>query len=87
MMEKEHEQITLFLDKTSQILATWLGKAFSELSPNWWEDLVVEKLSIAQGNRVRSKGITTLSGLDLAALLRVFDQNWDDLSQKKQAAI
>ena len=83
-MNTEREQITSFLDKTSQILVFWFEKSLPELSEKWWEDHVVGKLSIAQGNRVRYKGIISLSGLDLAALLRVFDQNWEELSQKNK---
>jgi ATP-dependent exoDNAse (exonuclease V) alpha subunit len=78
----DYEQITSYLDKTSQILTSWLEENLPELSQDWWEDNVIAKLSYTQGNRVRSKGISTLSGLDLAALLRVFDQNWNELSQK-----
>jgi hypothetical protein len=77
-----YEQIALYLDKTSQILASWLEKALSELSLDWWKDNVVAKLSNRQGNRVRDKEISSLSGLDLAALLRVFDQNWNELGSK-----
>jgi ATP-dependent exoDNAse (exonuclease V) alpha subunit len=78
----EYEQIASYLDKTSQILVSWLEKALSELSPNWWKDNVVAKLSFTQANRVRDKGISSLSELDLAALLRVFDHNWSELSPK-----
>ena len=78
----EYEQIASYLDETSQILVSWLEKVLSELSPDWWKKNVVTKLSYTQGNRVRDKGISALSGLDLAALLRVFDQNWSELSPK-----
>jgi len=78
----EYEQITSYLDKVSQILVSWLEKALTELSPDWWKDNVVAKLSYVQGNRVRDKGISSLSGLDLAALLRIFDQNWSELNPK-----
>jgi ATP-dependent exoDNAse (exonuclease V) alpha subunit len=80
----DNEQIASYLDKTGQILTSWLGKNLPELSQDWWEDNVLAKLSDAQGNRVRNKGISALSGLDLAALLRVFDQNWYELSQRHQ---
>jgi hypothetical protein len=80
-MEK-YEQMVLYLDKTSQILVSWLEKVLLELSSEWWKYNVVAKLSYAQGNHVRDKGISSLSGLDLAALLRIFDQNWNELSPK-----
>jgi len=47
----EYEQITSILDKTSQILVSWLEKELPELSPNWWEDKVVAKLSYKQSNK------------------------------------
>jgi ATP-dependent exoDNAse (exonuclease V) alpha subunit len=78
----DYEQIASYLDQTSQILTVWLGKTLPELSQNWWKGNVLEKLNFTQKNRVQDKGITSLSGLDLAALLRVFDQNWYELSQK-----
>ena len=80
----EYEQITSYLDKTSQILVAWFEKILPELSKNWWNDKVFAKLSYNQQERVRYKKISSLSGLDLAALLRVFDQNWDELSLKNQ---
>jgi ERCC4-related helicase len=39
-------------------------------------------LSYTQLERVRQKSAADLEDLDLAALLRVFDQNWDELKQK-----
>jgi hypothetical protein len=77
-----YEQITSYLYRTSKILASWLKKALPELSQNWWENNVVAKLNNAERNRVRNKNITSLSGLDLAAFLRVFDHNWYELSQE-----
>jgi len=77
----EYEQIPFYLDNTTQILASWLIKVLPEMSQNWWQNNVVEKLSYIQGDRVKNKGIRSLAELDLAALLRVFDQNWIELSQ------
>jgi hypothetical protein len=65
-------------------LVSWLEKALPEISPDWWEYNVVARLSYTQGNRVRDKRINSLSGLDLAALLRIFDQNWNELGQKRK---
>jgi len=43
---------------------------------------VLDKLSFQQKRRVEQKGIVSLSSLDLAALLRVLDQNWYKISMK-----
>jgi hypothetical protein len=47
-MTEKYEQILSYLDKTSKILVSWLEKALPELSPNWWENNVVAKLSDVQ---------------------------------------
>ena len=46
----------------------------------WWETHVYRQLSYSQQGYIRTKGIDDLSKLDLAALLRVFDRNWGELS-------
>ena len=46
----------------------------------WWETHVLSQLTYAQQGQVRTRSITNLGGLDLAALLRVFDRNWAELS-------
>ena len=46
---------------------------------DWWDTRVVQQLTYGQQGQVRSRGITTLAGLDLAALLRVYDRNWSEL--------
>jgi len=40
---KVYEQITSYLDETSQILVFRLEKVLPELSPNWWNDNVDAK--------------------------------------------
>jgi hypothetical protein len=47
---------------------------------NWWESHVVNQLTYGQQGQVRTRGIKSLDGLDLAALLKVFDRNWAELS-------
>jgi len=46
----------------------------------WWQTHVLSQLTYGQQGQVRSRGIQTLGGLDLAALLRVFERNWAELS-------
>lgn len=62
-------------------LTTWLKKNLSSLDEGWWESLVLPVLSYQQKQRVDRKNISGLDGLDLAALLRVFDQNWYQIAQ------
>lgn len=57
-------------------MSQWLGDKLHKLTDKWWEELVVNNLSTLQREQVINKNITDISGLDLAALLRVFDRNW-----------
>jgi superfamily II DNA or RNA helicase len=59
-----------------------LGTHLPAISADWWEKAVIDKLSYTQSERVRKNNISSLEGLDLAALLRVFDQNWYEISQQ-----
>jgi hypothetical protein len=47
---------------------------------SWWTSHVVNQLTYGQQGQIRTRGIESLGGLDLAALLRVFDRNWGELS-------
>ena len=51
------------------------------LDPHWWATRVVDHLSFQQQRTVEERGFTKLEQLDFAALLRVLDQNWFELSQ------
>lgn len=50
-----------------------------QLGEHWWEKGVVTALSYQQRQIVSERGWTTLDELDLAALLRLIDQNWEYL--------
>lgn len=63
-------------------LATFLQEKLPELSDDWWDKHVVERLSFQQQRIVHEKKISSLKKLDFAALLRILDQNWFDLSEK-----
>jgi superfamily II DNA or RNA helicase len=67
-----------FTDELRNLLNEWLP----QLSDNWWERYVLAVLTYQQQERVKQSRIVDLSGLDLAALLRVLDQNWFDLSAR-----
>ena len=63
-------------------LARFLGANLPALSEAWWQQHVVDRLSFQQQRMVQERGVTTLAQLDFAALLRVLDQNWYELSSK-----
>jgi SNF2 family DNA or RNA helicase len=60
-------------------LKHFLEAELPKLSQDWWQGQVKSKLSYQQQRMVEEKRITKLEQLDLAALLRVLDQNWFDL--------
>lgn len=63
-------------------LADFLQEKLPNLSDQWWEKHVIDRLSFQQQRIVREKKVANLRELDFAALLRVLDQNWYDLSEK-----
>lgn len=71
--------ITL-LRKASEDVSNFLEAQLPKLSPDWWDKHVVDRLSFQQQRIVQERGIRRLSEFDFAALLRILDQNWLDLS-------
>ncbi|MDY0362099.1 MAG: Swt1 family HEPN domain-containing protein [Desulforegulaceae bacterium] len=63
-------QIAIFLNAI-------LPKLYKE---DWWTKTVINTLSFQQKNRIEQNQIKTLDKLDLAALLRILDQNWYQIS-------
>ncbi|HEY8747185.1 MAG TPA: Swt1 family HEPN domain-containing protein [Tepidisphaeraceae bacterium] len=61
-------------------LARFLNAKLPALSADWWPKHVVQRLSFQQQRTVQERGHKTLEQLDFAALLRVLDQNWYELS-------
>ena len=62
-------------------LAAFLSAHLPALGSQWWTTHVEEQLSYSQQQRVRERGLTKLEHLDFAALLRIIDRNWYELSQ------
>ena len=60
-------------------LAAFLSAKLPALSAEWWTKHVFERLTFQQ-RIVHERGQTTIKELDFAALLRVLDQNWYELS-------
>ncbi len=67
-----------FANEIRDSLNGWLP----QLSKDWWERYAVSALTFQQKERVKQAHTVDLAGLDLAALLRVLDQNWFELSTK-----
>lgn len=65
-----------FMFQLNGKMGTWLSKKLPTIADNWWQELVVNNLSTLQREHVFNNGITSIDGLDLAELLRVFDRNW-----------
>ena len=64
------------LYKSTILLSGWLTKMLRQVSPNWWQECVMDKLSYNQHNMAVEKNISSLEEFDLAALLRIADRNW-----------
>ena len=67
--------IAHLLGETSKCLALFLEKVLPSLFNDWWNEAVINTLTFQQRRWVKERGINSLTSLDLAALLRVFDQN------------
>jgi len=70
------------LQKVTASLATYLEKMLPSILEDWWEKAVINSLSFQQRRRMEHRNIGSLAVLDLAALLRVLDQNWYQISTK-----
>ncbi len=82
-MEYENDYyhiISKFLNDSVKDITRYLNTQLPEISNNWWVELVLTSLSHQQKERITRANNTSLEGLDLAALLRVFDGNWYGIS-------
>lgn len=70
------------LGDAANAIAVMLQRELPLLGPNWWQSHVVNCLTIQQQRLISEKRVDALSGLDLAGLLRVFDQNWAALGYR-----
>ncbi len=70
---------TLFQIATVE-LASFLENCLPEFSADWWNENVFDNLSFQQQRFVEERGYNSLKQLDFAALLRVLDRNWYDIS-------
>lgn len=68
------------LRTSAGVISKWLEEKLSVLSSGWWTEHVVQRLTFQQQRFVEERRIESLAALDFAAVLRVFDQNWNDLA-------
>ncbi|WP_411727452.1 DEAD/DEAH box helicase [Methyloglobulus sp.] len=73
---------TAILDVLTKQLTCVLKKTLPNISTSWWESRVLDKLSFQQQLVAKQEKFPSLEQLDLAALLRIVDQNWFELSQQ-----
>ena len=69
-------KINEYMFRLNQQIGAWLDKKLPMIAPDWWQELVFNNLSPLQQETVLRNNIHEISGLDLAALLRVVDRNW-----------
>ena len=62
-------------------LVAFLCTHLPTLGPQWWTTHVEERLTHRQRQRLRERGHSRLDQLDFAALVRIVDRNWFELSQ------
>ncbi len=70
------------LEDLAKTVAGVLDHSLPQQGGNWWQALVVDRLSIQQQRLISDRRVDSLAGLDLAGLLRVLDQNWNLLGYR-----
>lgn len=84
-MDVMNKMQTFLHPEATRCLAAFLEEILPTLpkEKDWWNELVVNKLSYSQKNAIESYNKSSLADLDLAALLHVLDKNWHKMSQKQ----
>jgi len=71
------------LREVRQALCRLLQELLPQESDQWWEKLVLPHLTDLQRKILAAKQVTNLSGLDLAALLRIFVHNRQWIEERR----
>lgn len=71
------------LNDLATAIQKMLGALLPKRGPDWWTDHVTSRLTFQQQRIIEEKKIASLPMLDLAALLRVLDQNWNEVKQAR----
>jgi ATP-dependent helicase HepA len=72
------------LHASGGVISRWLEAKLPTLSAKWWTENVIGQLTFQQQRLVEEKRTQSISGLDLAAVLRVLDRNWSELAVTEQ---
>ena len=75
-----HEALT----HLARCIQQHLLEILPDLDEDWWGKNVVNRLTFQQQRQVSEKNISALEQLDLASLLRVLDQNWQEIRAKTE---
>ncbi|MBT9136327.1 MAG: RNA polymerase-associated protein RapA [Firmicutes bacterium] len=70
------------LRAASRDLSSFLALHLSSLSSNWWDKLVLDRLSFQQQRVAQERSFSKLEQFDFAALIRILDQNWYEIGAK-----
>jgi ATP-dependent helicase HepA len=73
----------VFIIATSE-MARFLDPILRLQGQDWWKRNVIDRLSFQQQRMAEQKHLGKLTDLDLAALLRVTDQNWHEITKSKE---
>lgn len=77
--QKIISNINSFLHDATVLLVDWLNSLLPRVTNDWWNDCVLPSLSYTQREMATSRGFSSLSDFDLAALLRIANKSWYDM--------
>ncbi len=80
-------EFQLILTKLTPILTSFLNETLPKICGNWWDECVVNKLSNHQRSEMEIRNFKVLESLDLAALLRIINNNWREISYIKKMPV
>ena len=70
-IEKIQENVISYVDYLMDELPKWVEKSFPQITDDWWDDLVLDKIDIKERNEIKR-----ISDLDFINLIDVIDRNW-----------
>lgn len=74
------DKMNELLRAATKDISAFLSAQLPKQSHDWWDKLVIDRLSFQQQRTARERGFKNLEQFDFAALLRVLDQNWFEIS-------
>ncbi|MCI8283746.1 MAG: DEAD/DEAH box helicase [Firmicutes bacterium] len=70
------DKMNEYMSQLSNRLGAWLKDKLSKFSDKWWNELVVDNLTLSQREIVSKNNINDINAFDLEVMLRIFDRNW-----------